>query len=112
MDCVFCKIVVKEIPSKRRYEDDTCIAFDDIHPKAPTHVLVVPKRHVASVRELTTGDTELIGRLVLVAAAIAEDVGIGARGYKLVVNCGTEGGQVVPHLHVHLLGGRSRNGIV
>ncbi|MBI4434559.1 histidine triad nucleotide-binding protein [Candidatus Uhrbacteria bacterium] len=106
MFCLFCKIAAKEIPASLRHEDDTCIAFDDIYPKAPTHVLVVPKRHIESVNALTSADATLVGRLVLVAQAIAQDAGIAERGYKLVVNCGEEGGQVIPHLHVHLLGGK------
>jgi len=110
--CLFCTIAAKEIPASIRHEDAEIVAFDDIHPKAPTHVLVVPKAHIPSVRELTANDAALMGRLVLVAAKLAEDAGIGERGYKLVMNCGKEGGQVVPHLHLHLLGGKPLQGIV
>lgn len=112
MDCVFCRIVAKELPTTLRHESDDLVAFDDIHPKAPTHVLIVPKRHIESTNALTESDTMLMGRLVLAAQAIAKEAGIAERGYKLVVNCGTEGGQVVPHLHLHLLGGRPLSGIV
>lgn len=112
MDCLFCKIAAKEIPATLRHESDDLIAFDDIHPKAPTHVLVIPKRHIESVNALTESDTMLMGRLVRIAAAIAKEVGIAERGYKLAVNCGKEGGQVVPHLHLHLLGGKPLSGIV
>lgn len=106
MDCLFCQIGTKALPAVVRYEDSEVLAFDDIHPKAPTHILVIPKRHVASVRDLTSDDRSLIAQLVLVARQLAEDAGIGERGYKLIVNCGREGGQVVSHLHVHLLGGK------
>lgn len=111
-DCSFCKIAAKEVPVTIRYETDDLAAFDDIHPKAPTHVLVVPKRHIESVNALTPADASLVGQLVLAARAIAAEAGIAERGYKLVVNCGTEGGQVVPHLHLHLLGGKPLSGIV
>ena len=112
MDCVFCAIGAGTIPATKRYEDEHILAFDDLHPKAPTHVLVVPRRHIPSVRELGSGDAELVGRIVLAARAIAEHAGIAEGGYKLVVNCGRDGGQVVPHLHFHLLGGKPLQGIV
>lgn len=112
MTCIFCRIVTKEVPANIRREEDDCIAFDDAYPKAPTHVLIVPKVHIASVRELQRDDAALIGRMVLMAAAIAKDAGIAERGYKLVVNCGEDGGQIVPHLHLHLLGGKPLSGIV
>ncbi|MDO8598620.1 MAG: histidine triad nucleotide-binding protein [bacterium] len=108
--CVFCKIATKEIPATIRREEDDCIAFDDAHPKAPTHVLIVPKAHIASARELGVNDATLIGRMVLMAAAIAKEAGIAERGYKLAVNCGEDGGQVVPHLHLHLIGGKPLGG--
>lgn len=112
MDCVFCAIGSGAIGASKRYEDDDLLAFDDLHPKAPTHVLVVPRRHIPSVRELTDADAALVGRLVLAARAIAERVGIAEGGYKLIVNCGRDGGQVIPHLHVHLLGGKPLQGMV
>jgi histidine triad (HIT) family protein len=112
MDCLFCKIAAKEIPATLRHEADDLVAFDDIHPKAPTHVLIVPKRHIESVETLTESDAGLMGRLVLAAQTIAREAGIAERGYKLAVNCGKEGGQVVPHLHLHLLGGEPLKGIV
>lgn len=112
MECLFCKIIAKEIPATLRHETDDLVAFDDIHPKAPTHVLIVPKRHIESTNALTESDTMLMVRLVLTAQAIAKEAGIAERGYKLAVNCGKEGGQVVPHLHLHLLGGKPLSGIV
>lgn len=104
--CIFCNIAAKEIPATIRREEDDLLAFDDAHPKAPTHVLIIPKTHIASVRELAPEHAGLVGRMVRMAAAIATDSGIAERGYKLVVNCGQDGGQVVPHLHLHLLGGK------
>ena len=112
MDCLFCKIANGEMSTTFRRQDGDLVAFDDIHPKAPTHVLVVPKRHIESVNALTPADASLVGQLVLAARAIAAETGIAERGYKLVVNCGKEGGQVVPHLHLHLLGGKPLRGNV
>ena len=106
VDCLFCKIAAKEIPATVRREEDDLVAFDDIHPKAPTHVLVVPKRHITSCRDLAGDDAVLVGRMVLAAQAIAAEAGIAERGYRLIVNCGADGGQVVPHLHLHLIGGK------
>ena len=103
-DCLFCRIVRGEIPAKIVAETEDCIAFRDIDPKAPTHVLIVPRQHVASLVE--TGDAELVGKLSLLAARIAADEGIAARGWRTVVNTGPDAGQTVFHLHMHLLGGR------
>lgn len=105
MDCIFCKIVAGTIPAKKVREDELVVAFHDIEPKAPTHILVIPKRHVASLAEAKAVDETLLGRLLLTAADIAREQGLGT-GYRLVISTGPEGGQTVDHLHVHLLGGR------
>lgn len=103
MASIFTKIIDREIPANIVYEDDTCLAFRDIHPKAPVHVLVIPKREIVSLADLTETDAELVGHCVVVLAKIAADEGLAA-GYKMQVNCGEAGGQEVPHLHFHLLG--------
>jgi histidine triad (HIT) family protein len=105
-DCLFCKIINREIPASIVYEDDRVLAFNDINPQAPTHVLVVPKRHVASLNELSAGDDEMVGELVRRAATIATERGISARGFRTVFNTNPEAGQTVFHIHLHLLGGR------
>jgi histidine triad (HIT) family protein len=104
-DCLFCKIVEGKIPAKKVYEDEHTFAFEDIDPKAPTHVLVVPKKHLAGLKEATAADAEIIGRCHLTAAKIAKDRNI-EEGYRTVLNVGPRSGQSVFHLHVHLLGGR------
>jgi histidine triad (HIT) family protein len=104
-DCVFCKIVAGEIPSKKVYEDERVFAFEDIAPKAPTHVLVVPKKHIARLADVGPGDESLLGTLAARAAAIAGERGL--RDFRLVANNGEGAGQSVFHLHFHLLGGRS-----
>lgn len=105
-DCLFCKIVAGQIPSKKIYEDDYTYAFEDIDPKAPTHVLVVPKQHVIDLKSATENDAEIIGRCHLVAAKIARDRKI-EESYRTVLNVGPGSGQSVFHLHVHLIGGRT-----
>ncbi len=105
-DCLFCKIAEKQIPAKIVHEDDRCLAFDDINPQAPVHTLVMPKRHAASLAELTEADASLLGHLLLTGSQVAKQKGIAEGGYRLVVNTGRNGGQTVFHLHVHLLGGR------
>lgn len=105
MDCIFCKIAAGSIPAKKVREDDQLVAFFDIDPKAPTHILVIPKKHIASLGHAEPGDASLLGRLLEAAADIARDQGL-SQGYRVVMNTGPEGGQVVDHLHVHLLGGR------
>ena len=105
-DCLFCKIVSREIPGSIVYEDDRVLAFNDINPQAPTHVLLVPKRHLASLNEATADDDRLIGELVRRAAAIAAERGISAGGYRTVFNTNRDAGQTVFHLHLHLVGGR------
>lgn len=104
--CVFCAIANKEVKSKIVYEDDRAVAFQDINPKAPVHVLVVPRKHISTLNDAGEEDEELIGHLLSVARTIAFDHQIGRDGYRIVINCGPDGGQTVDHLHVHLLGGR------
>ena len=106
-DCVFCKITKGEAPATIRYEDDDIIAFDDINPKAPVHVLIVPKEHIESTRELTEKYDEMVGKMVRTAPYIAEKLDIIDSGYKLIINTGKEAGQLVDHLHIHLLGGKT-----
>lgn len=106
MDCLFCKIIAGEIPSTKLYEDDWILAFADIDPKAPTHILIVPKAHITDAAELTQTHGELLGRLFAVAADLAKSQGL-ERGWRVVTNVGEDGGQSVPHLHFHLLGGRA-----
>ena len=106
-DCLFCKIIKREIPASIVYEDDRVLAFNDINPQAPTHVLVVPKRHIASLAELAAEDDAIVGEMVRRAAAIAESRGIAAGGYRTVFNTNRDAGQTVFHIHLHLLGGRT-----
>ena len=106
MDCVFCQIISGDLPGDFLYQDDELVAFRDIHPAAPTHVLIVPKKHVESLAHLSEAETPLIGRMANVANKLARDGGLAESGYRMVINCGQEGGQIVPHLHMHLLGGR------
>jgi len=106
MDCVFCRIAAGEIPADIVYQDKELIAFRDIHPQAPTHILIIPKSHIASLTESTTKQQALLGRLILLAKELAEKEGISEKGYRLSVSCGADGGQLVPHIHFHLLGGR------
>jgi histidine triad (HIT) family protein len=105
-DCLFCKIAAKQIPSKVVFEDDEVFAFEDIGPQAPTHVLIIPRRHIASLEEATPEDQAVLGKLQLVAADLARKLKL-AGGYRTVVNTGEGAGQSVFHLHLHLLGGRS-----
>jgi histidine triad (HIT) family protein len=105
-DCLFCKIINREIKGAIVYEDDRVLAFNDINPQAPTHVLVVPKRHIASLNDLTPEDDQLVGELARRAAAIARERGISAGGYRTVFNTNRDAGQTVFHIHLHLLGGR------
>lgn len=106
MDCIFCRIISGEIQSEILYQDEQAVAFRDVNPKAPVHLLVVPRKHFESVAELTEDEAPILGHLVAVANRLAREAGISEKGYRLVVNCGPDGGQVVPHLHLHLLGGR------
>lgn len=106
-DCLFCKIVNREIPASIVYEDDRVLAFNDINAQAPTHVLVIPKRHIASLNELTPEDDQIVGEVVRRAAAIANERGIAAGGFRTVFNTNREAGQTVFHIHLHLIGGRT-----
>lgn len=105
-DCIFCKIITGEAPSETLYRDDQVTAFRDIHPVAPTHVLIVPNQHIASVNDLAAEDELLTGHIFNVARLLAEQEGIRDSGYRLIVNTGPHGGQVVYHLHLHLIGGQ------
>jgi histidine triad (HIT) family protein len=105
-ECIFCGIVAGEVPANVVYEDDDVVAFRDLNPQAPTHVLVIPRRHIASIDDMSDGDEAMIGRVFAAAKAVARDEGIDRKGYRLVTNIGDEAGQTVGHLHVHVLGGR------
>ena len=106
MSCLFCRIISGEIPASKVYDDDEVFAFNDINPQAPLHVLIVPKRHIATVYDLARGDEALVGTLVRRAAAIAAENGYAERGYRTVFNCNAGAGQTVFHVHLHLLAGR------
>ena len=106
MDCIFCKIAAGDIPAKKAYEDDQCLAFYDLDPQAPVHVLLIPKQQIASVNELTEENSGVVAHIFTVAAKLAGELGL-ENGYRIVNNCGEDGGQTVQHLHFHLLGGRS-----
>lgn len=110
-DCVFCRIIARKNSADVEYEDDAVLAFKDIYPKAPVHILIVPKRHIPSIMAMEKGDAEALGRCLLAARALGEAKGFADRGYRLRVNCGPEGGQIVYHVHVHFLaGGRASGG--
>ncbi len=106
-ECLFCRIVDHEIPAERLHEDDLVVAIRDVAPRAPTHILLLPRRHIASAADLVELDGPMLGRLFAVAADLARSQGIADAGYRLVSNVGRWGGQTVPHLHIHLLGGRA-----
>ncbi len=106
MSCLFCRIIDKEIPSKIIYENEQVLAFEDTNPQAPTHILVVPKKHISTSLEISGGDNELIGLMFQAANKIAKDRGVAERGFRLVMNCNQEAGQTVFHIHLHLLAGR------
>ncbi|MGD9905649.1 MAG: histidine triad nucleotide-binding protein [Vicinamibacterales bacterium] len=106
MSCLFCRIAAGEIPSRKVYEDDAIVAFEDINPQAPMHVLVVPRMHVATVNDLTSAHDGLVGTMLRRAAVIAAERGYAERGYRTVFNCNADAGQTVFHLHLHVLGGR------
>ena len=105
--CIFCKIAAGEIPSTRVYEDDVCVAFNDLTPQAPTHILIIPRDHVDSLDKAAKSDQDTLGHLLLTAAKIARDNGFAENGYRVVINTNADGGQTVFHLHVHLLAGRT-----
>jgi histidine triad (HIT) family protein len=105
MDCVFCKIAAGSIPADFVYKDDDFLVFRDIHPMAPVHDVLIPKKHIPSVNGLSSSDQALAGNMLLIAKKVAEKEGIAETGYRLTINCGRDGTQVVPHLHLHILGG-------
>lgn len=105
-DCLFCKIVKGEVPSNKVYEDDEILAFHDINPATPIHILVIPKKHITTHNDLEKEDIELMGKIHMVINQIAEEKGFKENGYRLIVNCGEDGGQEVKHLHFHILAGK------
>ncbi|MFC1946675.1 histidine triad nucleotide-binding protein [Chloroflexota bacterium] len=105
-DCIFCEIIAGDIPSEVLYRDDEVIAFRDVNPVAPTHILIIPVEHLATTRDIPDDNPSLTGKMVQTANQLAEMEGISESGYRLVINCGEQGGQVVSHLHMHLIGGR------
>lgn len=106
MDCLFCKIIRRDVPAEIVFEDDEVLAFRDINPKAPTHVLIIPKKHIATINDIQEEDLELVGRLKYTAAQLAREKGFAEAGYRVVMNCNEQGGQTVYHIHLHLMGGR------
>ena len=106
-DCLFCKIIAGDIPSAKVFEDDVCVAFNDISPQAPAHILIVPKEHFDSLDKARENHKETLGHLLLAASGIAREKGFAEDGYRVVINTNADGGQTVFHLHVHLLGGRA-----
>lgn len=107
MDCIFCKIAAGEVPSAKVFEDERCLAFNDLSPQAPTHILIIPRKHIASLDKAKESQEGLLGHLLLTAADIARAKGFAEDGYRVVINTNADGGQTVFHLHVHLLAGRS-----
>jgi histidine triad (HIT) family protein len=105
-DCLFCKIITRQVPASIVYEDQRVLAFNDINPQAPTHVLVIPKRHIESLNEMSVEDDQIVGEIVRRAAAIAKERGLSAGGFRTVFNTNRDAGQTVFHVHLHLLGGR------
>lgn len=107
MDCLFCKIINGDIPADIVYQDDDVLGFKDVNPQAPTHVLFIPKKHIATVNDLETDDAQLAGKLYLAAKKVASDLGVADDGYRLVMNCNAGAGQTVFHIHLHMLAGRA-----
>ena len=105
-DCIFCRIVKHEIPSKLLYEDESVVAFEDAAPQAPVHFLVIPREHITAVRFVPEAKADLLGKMLRVGAAIAREKGLEPKGYRFVINYGKDGGQLVEHMHLHVLGGR------
>ena len=110
MECIFCQIASGKIPSDMVYQDEEVIAFRDINPQAPVHLIIIPRRHIPSLAQISEADSALIGRMIAIANQLAKGEGVADKGYRLAINCGKEGGQLVPHLHLHLLGGRKLSG--
>ena len=107
MSCLFCKMVTGDIPTDKVYEDDSVLAFKDINPAAPHHVLVIPKKHISTLNDATPDDQLLLGKMMIIAKHIATEMGVADDGYRVTMNCNSQGGQSVYHIHLHLLGGRS-----
>jgi histidine triad (HIT) family protein len=107
-DCIFCRIVARQTPADIEYEDEAVLAFKDLYPKAPVHVLIIPKRHISSIAQLEGDDVDVIGRCFIAARALGEAKGFAEKGYRISVNTGPEGGQVVYHVHFHFTAGRAR----
>jgi len=105
-DCIFCEIVKKQIPCEIIYEDDSVIGFKDISPQAPVHVIIIPKVHISNINDISEDESDVIGHIFIAAKKIAKDLGISETGYRIISNCGEDGGQTVQHIHFHLLGGR------
>ncbi|HGG60731.1 MAG TPA: histidine triad nucleotide-binding protein [Gammaproteobacteria bacterium] len=105
-DCIFCKIASGEIPAEIVHDNDGVVVFRDLNPQAPTHLLAIPRQHIATINDLEPDHAELVGKLYLAAKAVAADEGLAERGYRTVMNCGEEAGQTVFHIHLHILGGR------
>ena len=110
MECIFCQIVAGEIPADIVYQNEDIIAFKDIQPQTPKHILIVPKSHINSLADVSRDQQGLMERLIVFAKELAEKENISTSGYRLTINCGTDGGQIVPHLHIHLLGGKKLSG--
>lgn len=108
-DCIFCKIARGEIPAEKLFENDEIVAFNDINPQAPVHFLVIPKKHIPTLDDFQPEDTELVGKMLYHAANIAREKGLAEEGYRQIMNCGEAGGQIVYHLHLHIMGGRRMN---
>lgn len=106
-DCLFCKILAREVPAEIVYEDDDVLAFNDIYPKAPFHVLIIPKKHIATLNDLEDSDTKLAGMLFTAAKKIAVEQGFADDGYRMMMNCGEGGGQIIFHMHLHLMAGKT-----
>lgn len=106
MDCIFCKIIAKEFNTPFLYEDENLVAFSDIKPQAPHHILIIPKKHIPTINDLGENDEALLGKMILVGKKLAADLGVHESGYRLVFNCNEDGGQEVFHIHLHLLAGR------
>lgn len=106
MDCLFCKIINNQIPAKIVFEDDTVLAFEDINPQAPVHILIIPKKHISTSLEVTEDDHALIGKLFQTANSLARERGVAKQGFRTVINCNRDAGQTVFHIHLHLLAGR------
>ncbi len=106
MNCIFCKIIQKEVPSKIVYEDDRVLAFHDIAPQAPVHILVIPKKHYSTLLDMKEDDMELVGYIFKIIKKIAAEIGVDKRGFRVVMNCNQEAGQTVYHIHFHILAGR------